>query len=71
MAGADRPRLQTPTAASRFPRELFILPRAWIQACNTNLQHWTEHERGGHFVALEQPEALLADMLAFFRTIQV
>ncbi|WP_211370322.1 alpha/beta fold hydrolase [Nonomuraea turkmeniaca] len=28
--------------------------------------HWTEHERGGHFPAMEAPEAVAADLRAFF-----
>ncbi|MBO3749673.1 epoxide hydrolase [Streptosporangiaceae bacterium NEAU-GS5] len=28
--------------------------------------HWTEFERGGHFPAMEAPEALAADLRAFF-----
>jgi epoxide hydrolase len=30
--------------------------------------HWTEFDRGGHFAALEQPDLLIADIRAFFRT---
>ena len=41
-----------------------------MEACN-NLKQWTEHKKGGHFAALEQPEALLADMLAFYKTISL
>jgi pimeloyl-ACP methyl ester carboxylesterase len=32
-----------------------------------NIQRWTSMDRGGHFAALEQPEALAADIRAFFR----
>jgi epoxide hydrolase len=31
-----------------------------------NVVHWTEHERGGHFLAMEQPEAFVDDVRAFF-----
>lgn len=31
------------------------------------IEHWSEFERGGHFPAMEQPEALAADLRAFFR----
>jgi microsomal epoxide hydrolase len=33
----------------------------------TNIQRWTEMPRGGHFAAMEQPEALAAEIQAFFR----
>jgi len=31
-----------------------------------NVVHWTETERGGHFMALEQPELFAADVRKFF-----
>ena len=61
---------QTPTAASRFPKELYVLPKAWTAACY-NLKQWREHKRGGHFAALEQPDALVQDMLDFYRTLRL
>jgi hypothetical protein len=35
-----------------------------------NLQHWTQMSAGGHFAALEQPQALVEDIRAFFRTLR-
>jgi pimeloyl-ACP methyl ester carboxylesterase len=35
-----------------------------------NLKRWTEFPQGGHFAALEQPEALVGDVRAFFRDIR-
>jgi pimeloyl-ACP methyl ester carboxylesterase len=32
-----------------------------------NVVHWTEFERGGHFLAMENPEGLTEDVRAFFR----
>jgi pimeloyl-ACP methyl ester carboxylesterase len=32
-----------------------------------NVTHWTEFERGGHFLAMENPEGLIGDMRTFFR----
>jgi hypothetical protein len=32
-----------------------------------NVVHWTEHDRGGHFPALETPDLLVADVRRFFR----
>ena len=33
---------------------------------NANIQHWSEHPRGGHYAALEVPDDLVADLRAFF-----
>ena len=49
----------------------YIWPKAWIEACNSDLRQWTEHEQGGHFAALEQPQALLEDILRFYKTIEL
>lgn len=34
-----------------------------------NVTHWTELERGGNFLSLEQPELFVADVRAFFRSV--
>lgn len=34
------------------------------------VQRWTVMERGGHFAAMERPEALAAEIRAFFREIR-
>jgi pimeloyl-ACP methyl ester carboxylesterase len=32
-----------------------------------NVVHWSEFDRGGHFLAIEQPELLTCDAREFFR----
>jgi pimeloyl-ACP methyl ester carboxylesterase len=61
--------VEVPTGAAIFPYELFISPRAWAETAY-NITHWTEMERGGHFAAMEQPEALVEDLRAFFRPLR-
>jgi epoxide hydrolase len=63
------PRLETPTAAAIFPKELYKAPRAWAEAA-FNLKRYTVFPSGGHFAALEEPEALVGDIRAFFRTLR-
>ncbi len=36
----------------------------------TNIQRWTMMQKGGHFAALEQPEALAREIRAFFRPLR-
>jgi hypothetical protein len=31
-----------------------------------SLSHWTEHDRGGHFPAMEVPDLLVQDVRTFF-----
>jgi pimeloyl-ACP methyl ester carboxylesterase len=33
---------------------------------NTDIVHWSELEKGGHFAALENPDAVVGDLRAFF-----
>jgi microsomal epoxide hydrolase len=56
----------TPTAVAVFPREISPPIRRIAERTN-NIAHWSEFERGGHFAAMEQPEALVDDMRNFFR----
>ncbi len=35
-----------------------------------NIRRWTRFEAGGHFAALEQPEALVEDVRAFYRDLR-
>jgi pimeloyl-ACP methyl ester carboxylesterase len=41
-------------------------PREWAER-TYNVQRWTELSRGGHFLALEEPELLAEELRAFFR----
>jgi microsomal epoxide hydrolase len=61
--------VEAPTAAAVFPKELYQPPRAWAET-RFNIQRWTRYDKGGHFAAMEQPDALVADMRAFFRTLR-
>jgi microsomal epoxide hydrolase len=35
-----------------------------------NIQRWVKMQRGGHFAALEQPEALAREIREFFRPLR-
>ncbi len=59
----------TPTGVAIFPREIRRIPRSW-GAASYNVQQWRELPKGGHFAALEQPELLAAEVLAFADLVQ-
>jgi pimeloyl-ACP methyl ester carboxylesterase len=61
--------IDAPTGFASFPHEISRPPREWV-ARAYNLQRYTEFERGGHFAAMEQPEALVEDVRAFFRELR-
>ena len=62
-------RVEVPTGVAVFPDELPIPPRSLAQRLY-NIQRWTEMKAGGHFAALEQPQALVEDIRAFFRPLR-
>jgi microsomal epoxide hydrolase len=49
---------------SWFPKELAPIPRSWANTTG-NLVFYREHDKGGHFAALEQGEVLLRDVADF------
>jgi microsomal epoxide hydrolase len=56
-----------PTAFAIFPKDMSHPPRKWAERF-FNVQRWTEMPRGGHFGAMEQPDLLVEDLRAFFRS---
>lgn len=60
------PTVPVPTAGAVFPHDLYRPPRRWAQAQYPRLVRWTRFPQGGHFAALEEPAALVADIRAFF-----
>ncbi|MGA4867117.1 epoxide hydrolase family protein [Streptomyces lavendulocolor] len=57
--------VRVPAAVSSFPKD-GRMPRPWIEGRFTDLRRWTDHDSGGHFPALEQPDTLVAELRAFF-----
>jgi pimeloyl-ACP methyl ester carboxylesterase len=62
--------VRAPTAYASFPREILHPPRAWVERAHPNLRRWTMMKAGGHFAALEEPEALAGDVREFFRELR-
>jgi pimeloyl-ACP methyl ester carboxylesterase len=56
-----------PTAALVFAHDVGI--RRYAEQENT-ITRWIDVDRGGHFAALEEPEALIADVREFFRDLR-
>lgn len=58
-----------PAAFAMFPKDISHPPRSWAERY-FSVQRWTEMPRGGHFAALEEPELLVEDIRAFFRSLR-
>ena len=61
--------ISVPTGYAEFPHEMLRPPRSVAQKVY-NIQRWTKMDRGGHFAALEQPEALVKEVREFFRPLR-
>jgi pimeloyl-ACP methyl ester carboxylesterase len=61
--------IDVPVGVARPPAEMHP-PREFAERTYTNIQRWTELPRGGHFVAMEEPELLVEEIRAFFRPLR-
>ena len=59
-----------PTGVAVFPKEIVPPVRRWMEARYTNIRHWSEMPKGGHFAAFEQPELFVCDVRAYFGTLR-
>jgi pimeloyl-ACP methyl ester carboxylesterase len=66
----DNANIAVPTGYSEFPREMLRPPRSLAARTYTDIRRWTVMARGGHFAAMEQPEALAAEIREFFRPLR-
>jgi pimeloyl-ACP methyl ester carboxylesterase len=58
------------TGYAEFPREILRPPRSVATRTYRDLRRWTTMPRGGHFAAMEQPEALAREVQDFFRPLR-
>ncbi|NUP66572.1 MAG: alpha/beta fold hydrolase [Nonomuraea sp.] len=59
-----------PTSCSLFPAEPWPTARRWAERRYHDLRSWHELDRGGHFPGLEQPDLLVSEIRAAFRTVR-
>jgi epoxide hydrolase len=55
-----------PSGFAVYPKEIIPPVRAWVENLFTDIRHWQEQPRGGHFAAFEVPELFVADLRACF-----
>jgi pimeloyl-ACP methyl ester carboxylesterase len=62
--------VKLPVAVSAFPDELYQAPRSWAEQAYPNLIHYNRLDKGGHFAAWEQPELLVEELRAGFKSLR-
>lgn len=63
-------RCETPTAFANFPGERIFTapPKSWAERAY-NLVRWTDMPDGGHFAAMEKPDAFVAELRDWARSL--
>jgi pimeloyl-ACP methyl ester carboxylesterase len=62
--------VDVPMGYTEFPREILRPPRSVAARTYTDIRRWSVMPKGGHFAALEQPEALAHEIIEFFRPLR-
>jgi pimeloyl-ACP methyl ester carboxylesterase len=63
-------KLEAPVGVSIYPKEIFRPSRRWAERQMSNIIHWNELDRGGHFAAWEQPELYVGEVRECFRKVR-
>ncbi|GAB6902618.1 epoxide hydrolase family protein [Kineosporia succinea] len=64
------PKLSLPVAVTVFPKDIPRVARGWIDEAYSNLIHYGEAGKGGHFAALEQPGILVDEIRTGLRSLR-
>jgi pimeloyl-ACP methyl ester carboxylesterase len=63
-------KLELPVGVSIYPKEIFRPSRRWAERRMTNIIHWNELDKGGHFAAWEQPDIFVNELRDCFRKVR-
>ena len=62
--------IDVPMGYCEFPREMLRPPRSLAERTFSDIRRWSVMKQGGHFAAMEQPQALAEEIRAFFRPLR-
>tara|TARA_R110002049_G_scaffold141734_1_gene303496 strand:+ start:354 stop:1574 length:1221 start_codon:yes stop_codon:yes gene_type:complete len=62
--------IEVPTGYCEFPREILRPPRSLAEQVYPDIRRWSVMPAGGHFAAMEQPEALASEVQQFFHDLR-
>ncbi len=62
--------VDVPAGFAAFPCEILRPPRSLAERTYTDIRRWSVMPRGGHFAAMEQPEALAHEIREHFRPLR-
>jgi pimeloyl-ACP methyl ester carboxylesterase len=59
-----------PAGISQFAGEISGASRRWADRVFTDIRHWNQLDRGGHFAAIEEPARFVEEVRASFRHVR-
>ena len=62
--------VNVPTGVAVYPKEIVTPVRRWMTGSFTDIRHWAEMPKGGHFAAFEQPALFVDDVRECFRPLR-
>jgi pimeloyl-ACP methyl ester carboxylesterase len=66
----ERVTVNVPTGFAAYPKEIVPPVRRWLDSDYTDIRHFREMPKGGHFAAFEQPKLFVDDVRDFFRPLR-
>ena len=66
FARGPRFTVSVPSGFTVYPKEIVPPVRAWVEDSFTDIRHWAEQPRGGHFAAFEVPDLFVDDLRTCF-----
>ncbi|MFM9851966.1 MAG: epoxide hydrolase family protein [Sphingomonadaceae bacterium] len=67
---APAAKIEMPVGVSMFPKEIMRSSKRWAEARMTNIIHWNDMEKGGHFAAWERPELFVSELRECFAKVR-
>src|SRR5262249_56091499 len=62
--------VKLPVGVSAFAEEIYQAPKSWAEKAYAKLVHYSNHPKGTHFAAWEQPALLVSDVRATFKSLR-
>lgn len=62
--------ITVPSGFTMLAHDDFRKSRRWVERRYSDVRHFAEHPKGGHFAALENPEAMIEDIRATFASLR-
>jgi len=59
-----------PVAVTVFSEEIYAAPKSWAEKAYPKLLYYSRHPKGTHFAAWEQPDLLVSDLRAAFKSLR-